>query len=167
MSDKPSASDEVVIKEYPNSTHLLEENQVRAAGNLVLTNKRLIFLRQTAFTEKEIQNLQRLSQEANTEKLIQFALTLHKKNFQIPLSSIVSAKLGSYFIFPSPQWYMRVAYKTASKKVKTVSFRFTLPLFKRLLMSEFPTLGWIRAIKKAVKAQRQTAGQQALPSRTA
>ncbi len=154
MSDKPAASEEVVIKQYPNSTHLLEGDQVRAAGNLILTNKRLVFLRQTALTEKEVENLQKLSQKANTEELIQFALTLHKKNFQIPLSSIVSAKLGFYFIFPSLQWYMRLSYRTASKNVKTLSFRFTLPLFKRLLMSEFPTLGWTRAIRKAVKAQR-------------
>ena len=159
MSDKQSASEEVVIKESPNSTHLLEGNQVRAAGNLILTNRRLVFLRRVALTEKEIKNIQKLSQEVNQEKLIQFALTLHKKNFQIPLSSIVSAKLGSYFIFPSPPWHMRVAYRTASNKVKTINFRFTLPLFKRLLMSEFPTLGWISAINKAVKTERRATGR--------
>ena len=100
MPDKSSASKEVVIKEYPKSTHWLEGNQVRAVGNLVLTNRRLVFLRQTVISQKEVENLQKLSQEASTERLIQFALTLHKKNFQIPLSSIVSAKLGFLSIFP-------------------------------------------------------------------
>ncbi len=158
MSGKSSASDETVIKEYPKSTHLLEGNQVRAVGNLILTNKRLVFLRQTVISEQELEKLQKLSNEANTEKLIQAALTLHKKNLQIPLSSIVSAKLSFLSGFPIPQSYMRVYYRTASKKVKTLSFRFTLPLLKRLLMSEFPTLDWVRTINKAVKAQRQTAG---------
>jgi len=157
MSDKSPASEEVVIKQYPNSTHWLEGNQVRAVGNLIVTNKRLVFLRQTVLTEKEIENTRKLSQEAGTERLIEFALSLHKKNFQVPLSSIVSAKLGFHFMFPSLKPCMRVSYKTASKKVKTLSFRFTLPFLKRLMLSEFPTLGWIRAINKAVKAQRRAA----------
>ena len=87
MADKPSASEEVVIREYPKSTLWLDGYQVRAIGNLILTNRRLIFLRQTVLNEKQIENLQRISQEANTEQLIQFAFALHKKNFQTPLSS--------------------------------------------------------------------------------
>ena len=154
MKDENQASEEVVIKEYPKSTHWLEGRQIRAVGNLVLTNQRLVFLRQVLPSEKEIETLQKLSKEESTERLIQFAFTLHKKNFQTPLSSIVSAKLGLHFVFPSLQPYMRVSYRTASKKVKTLSFRFRLPLLKRLMMSEFPTLGWSRVINKAVKAQQ-------------
>ena len=157
--DKATAAEEVVIKEYPKSTHWLEGNQVRAVGNLVLTNRRLVFLRQVFLNPKELENLQRLSQEGSTEQLIQAGLSLHKKNFQVPLPSIVSAKLGVYFAFPFPQTYLRIYYRTASKKVKTLSFRFRLPPLKRLLASDFPTLEWIRAINKAVKSQRTTIGQ--------
>ncbi len=35
---------EGVIKEYPKTTYWLEGRQVRAAGNLILTNRRLVFL---------------------------------------------------------------------------------------------------------------------------
>jgi len=154
MKDEHQATEEVVIKEYPKSTYWLEGHQVMAVGNLVLTNERLAFLRQVVLSEKEIETLQKLSQEATANTLIQFALSLHKKNFQLPLSSIVSVKMGLYSILPVRPC-MRVYYKSASKKEKTVSFLFTVPLLKRLLLSEFPTLGWIRAINKAVKAKNQ------------
>jgi hypothetical protein len=165
MQGEHPASEEVVIKEYPNSTRWLDGGQVRAAGNLILTDERLVFVRQVPLSQKEIETLQQVSSEGTTSDLIRFALKLHKKNFQLPLSSIVSVKLGLCSIFPVPQPCMRISYKTAGKNVKTLSFWFRLPLFKRLLMSEFPTLDWIRAIKKAVKAQRR-AGEQARISRT-
>jgi len=155
MKDENRASEEVVIKEYPKSTQWLEGRQVTAVGNLVLTNERLVFLRQVVLSEKEIETLQQLSKESTASELIQFALNLHKKNFQLPLSSIVSVKMGLYSVLPLRPC-LRVYYKSASKKEKTASFLFTLPLLKRLLMSEFPTLGWVRAIKKAVKAQKST-----------
>jgi len=161
MSGKSSASEEVVIKEYPNTTEWLDENQVKAVGNLILTNRRLVFLRRAVLSEKQIEDAQKLSREATAEQLIQFALTLHKKNLQVPLSSIVSARIGFQLmfqlIFPSPKPYLRVSYKTGSRNIKTERFRFRLPLLKRMLMSEFPTLGWTRAINKAVKAQRRAA----------
>ena len=156
MADKPSASEEVVIREYPKSTLWLDGYQVRATGNLILSNRRLIFIRQTVLNEEQVEYLQKNSQKSNTEQLIHFAFALHKKNFQTPLSSIVSARLRFQPGFPFPQSYMRVSYRTAGKNVKTISFRFTVPLFKRLLMSEFPTLDWVRVINKAVKAEQRT-----------
>ena len=158
VSDNPQLSEEVVIKEYPKTTFLVEGKQVLAIGNLLLTNNRLVFLRQTTPTEKEVENLQKLSQEENTGKLIQFALTLHKKNFEIPLLSIISAKLGLYFMFTLPQPCLRLSYKATSNRVKNLTFRFNPPVMKQVLMSEFPTLDFIREIKKAVKAQRQATG---------
>ena len=160
MNDEQAASEEVVMKEYPEYTYWLEGNQIRAVGNLILTNERLVFLRQVVLSEKEVETIQEISKESTTEKLLQYALTLHKKNFQIPLSSIASAKLGLVSFFPLRPC-LRVYYRSAGKKVKTMSFMFTLPVLKRLMMSEFPTLGWVRAIKKAVKAQQRTAGRQA------
>ena len=91
MGNHQPASEEAVIKEHPHATYWLEGKQVRAAGNLLLTNQRLVFLRQVTLTKTQTQEIQRLTQEATTSELIQFALKLHKKNFQLPLSSIVSA----------------------------------------------------------------------------
>jgi len=158
MKDKQPVSKEVIIKEYPKSTHWLEGNQVKAIGNLILTNERLIFLNQIILTQEEVEYLQKFSKEATTERLIQLTLTLHKKNFQLPLSSIVSLKMGLYSILPLRPC-LRISYRSEKKKkkIKTVSFMFTLPLLKRLLMSEFPTLGWVRDVKKAVKAKQSTA----------
>ena len=153
MKNEPPVSEEVVIKEYAKSTYWLEGKQVRAVGNLVLTNERLVFLKQVALSENQIENLQRLSQEGGTSEMIQFALRLHKKNFQLPLSSIVSAKMRPLSVLPL-RTYMLISYRGASKNIKTLRFMFTLPLLKRLMLSEFPTMGWVSAIKKAVKAKK-------------
>ena len=154
MGNHQPASEEFVIKEYPRSTLWLEGKLVRAAGNLVLTNQRLVFLKQVTLNENQTAEIQRLIQEASARELIQFALKLHKKNFHLPLSSIVTAKMGLLSIFPLRP-YLRVYYMSAGKKTKTVSFMFTLPFLKRLLLSDFPTLGWVNAIKKTVKVERK------------
>lgn len=154
MTSHQQASKEVVIKEHPHGTYWLEGNQVRAVGNLLLTNQRLVFLRQVNLTETQTKEIQRLAREAKTSELVQFALKLHKKNFQLPLSSIVTAKMGLLSIFPVRP-YLRVYYQSASKNTKTLSFMFTLPFLKRLLLTDFPTIGWINAIKRAVKAEQK------------
>ncbi len=152
VREQPVAK-EVVIKEHPRSTYWLEGKQVRAVGNLILTNERLVFVRQAALSEKQAEELKGLGQEATTSESIQFALRLHKKNFQLPLSSIVAVKMGFLSFFPLRPC-LRVYYHSASKNINTLSFLFTLPLLKRLLMTEFPTIGWTGAIKKAVKAKK-------------
>lgn len=151
MKNISPPSKEVVIREYPNSTYWIEGRQVIAMGNLVLTNKRLLFLKQVSLTPQEIEKVQKLSKEAATEKVLQFALSLHRRNLEVPLSSIISVKAGLYSIFPILNLYMRVVYKSASKKIKTVSFKFRPPFLKRLLMSDTPTLGWVWDIRKAMK----------------
>ena len=160
MSNEQSASKERVIKEHPNITLWLENSQVRAAGNLVLTNERLVFLKQVAPSQKEIETLQQLSKEARTDKLIQFALGMHKKNFQIPLSSIVTAKTGFHFTFPFLNLRLRLFYRSASKKEKMLTFQLKTPFMKVLFRSEPLTMEWAGIIKKAVKNKKKlTAGQ--------
>jgi len=154
MNSHQPISDENVVKEYPKSTCWLEDKQVRAIGNLILTDQRLVFLKQVELSDKQAEEIRRLATEATTGELIQFALKLHKKNFQLPLSSIVTARMGLLSFFPVRP-YLSVHYLSASKKLKTLDFMFTLPLLKRLMMSEFPTLGWRNAIKKAVKKEKK------------
>ena len=156
MKDEQLASEEIIIKEYPKSSHWLEGPEGTGVGNLILTSERLIFLNRVDLSDKEMETLQRLFKEATTSRMIDITLSLHKKNFQLPLSSIISVKLGLYSILPIRPC-LRISYRSEKKKVKTASFMFLPPFFKRLLMSEFPTLGWIRAIKKAVKARQLAA----------
>ncbi len=148
----PEQSAEVVIKEHPNITLWLEDSQVKATGNLVLTNQRLVFLKLVALSEKKAEELQRLVKEATTNEMIQFALTLNKNNFQIPLSSVMAVKTGFYFTFPRLNLCLRLTYRSASKKSKQVTFVFKTWFIKVLFRSEPLTMEWVRAIKKAVKA---------------
>jgi len=154
MNRPQSDSTETVIKQFPNTTHLVEGGEVRAAGNLILTDQRLLFLRQVILSQKQAQEIQELAKESTTSELIQYSLKLHKKNFHLPLSSIVSAKMGLLSIIPIRPC-LRLHYLSSSKKTRALTFVFTLPLLKRLMLSEFPTISWIQAIRKSVKTERK------------
>jgi len=154
MDRSQSDSTEAVIKQFPNTTYLVEGGEVRSAGNLILTDRRLLFLKQVNLSQKQVQEIQELVKESTTGKIIQYSLKLHKKNFQLPLSSIVSAKMGLLSIIPLRPC-LRVQYLSASKKIRILTFVFTLPLLKRLMLSEFPTLSWMQTIRKAIKAERK------------
>ena len=154
MDSSQSDSTETVIKQFPNTTYLGEGGEVRAAGNLIMTDRRLLFLRQVNLSQKQAQEIQELAKESTTSELIQHSLKLHKKNFQLPLSSIVTAKMGLLSIIPIRPC-LRVQYLSASKKIRTLTFVFTLPLLKRLMLNEFPTISWMQTIRKAIKAERK------------
>ncbi len=62
MGSEQPVVKEVVIKEHPRSTYWLEGKQVRAVGNLILTNERLVFVRQAALSEKQTEELKGLGQ---------------------------------------------------------------------------------------------------------
>lgn len=161
MSDKPAASKEVVIKEYPNSTRWLEGQQVTGVGNLILTNERLVFLHQVVATDEQIEYLRKLSQGATVNTMVDFALTLYKKNFQIPLSSLISVKVGLHSLLPLPRPCLRIFYRSQKKKgqIKTASFMFTIPLLKGFFQLEITTVwGWVWLIRRAMTAKQLTTG---------
>ena len=153
MNDKHLAPEEGVIKEYPKSSRWLKDKQVIGVGNLILTSERLVFLHQVVLSPRQTENIRKLSQTGKTNKILDFALTLHKRNFQVPLSSVISANMGRYSLFPFPRPYLRIFYRGGSKqKVKTLSFMFTIPLLKGFFQLEITTVkGWARAINKAVR----------------
>ena len=159
MNNEHQPSGEAVLKEYPRSTRWMEEKQVIGAGNLILTTERLIFLHQVALTEKQSEHVRKLSEEATTSKLIDHALTLHKNNFQFPLSSITKAKTGLFSILPFPRPCLRISYISGKKKkMKTVSFMFTIPLLKGFFQTEFATVkAWVLLINKAVRQKQMGA----------
>ena len=157
MKDEMPLSGEVVLKEYPHSTRWLKEQQVVGVGNLILTNKRLVFLNQVELTQRQIEDIQKLRMDsAKTNEEIDFALTLDKSNFQVPLSSVISANMSRYCLFPFPRPYLRISYRGGSRnREKTLGFMFTIPLWKGWYQLEVTTVwGWVQIIRKALKAKQ-------------
>lgn len=152
---------EVVLKEYPNSTRWIKGQLILGVGNLVLTNERLVFLHGVDLSPRQIAQVKKLSETGDTSKVLDYALTLHKKNFEIPLSSVVSASMCRYCILPFPRPYLRINYIGGSKrKEKTLSFMFTIPLLKGLYQLEFTTVwAWVRIIRRALQAKQSSTGR--------
>jgi len=152
---------EEIIREWPKYTLWMEPNAI-SQGNLILTSERLVFLKEKVLTEKDIYDLYQMRERgASVREEIQFALGLQKKNFQIPLEDIIGAGLGRYSLLPFRLW-LHVRYRSGRKE-KQLTFIFTMSLFKRLLLKEFPTLGWRQAINDEVKRlakQRAKAAKQ-------
>jgi hypothetical protein len=145
--------DEVVLKEYPNSTRWLEGQRVMGVGNLILTNERLVFIHQIHISEEEIERLRQLSARITTRELIDTTLPFHKKNFQVPLSSVVGVKTGLLTFFPFPRPCLRIFYQSAKKRqVNRLSFIFTIPLWKGWFQLEITTvMGWAASIKRVLR----------------
>lgn len=144
---------EKVLKEYPNSTRLLDGEKVTGIGNLILTTERLVFLHQVTLDDKQTESLQKLSATAPLSKLLDYTLTLHKKSFQLPLSSVISVKVGMFSLLPLPRPCLRISYRSERKKnAKTASFMFYIPLLKGFYQLEITTvLVWVWLINKAVR----------------
>jgi len=161
MTDEQLASEEVVLKEYPRSTHRMEGQQVIGVGNLILTNERLVFLNRVPLNDEEVEYLQKFSGKATTKRTIDLALALHKKNFQVPLSSVISVKTGLYSILPFPRPCLHISYRSEKKKrIKTISFMFTIPLWKGWFQLEITTIkAWVRIIREAVRYKQSTTSQ--------
>ena len=147
---------EVVLKEYPNSTRWLRGQEVIGVGNLILTNERLVFLNGVELSPRQIEYIRKLSETGKTNKVIDFALTLHKRNFEVPLSSVISASMCRYCLFPFPRPYLRINYIGGSKsKEKTLGFMFTISLLKGFYQLEIATVwAWVQIIRKALKAKQ-------------
>ncbi len=159
MKDEHQAPEEVVIKEYPYSTRWMEGQQVIGVGNLLLTNERLVFLHRVPLDDAEIEYLQKFSQKATTKEMIDLAFTIHKRNFQFPLSSVVLVKTGLHSLLPLPRPCLRISYMSGKKQqqVKDLTFMFTIPLLKGFFQWEITTvMGWVSIIKKAVRHKQLT-----------
>ena len=162
MLTEPSISEEFVIKEYPNSTRWLEGQRIIGVGNLILTNERLVFLNQVNLNEEETKKFQELSKVTSTNKLIDIALSIHRMNFQVPLSSLIFVKMGLYSLLPFPRPCLRISYQSQKKKrqINIASFMFTISLLRGFFQLEVITVWiWVKLIRKAMRARKLTAGQ--------
>ncbi len=157
MTDKPV--EEFVIKEYPNTTRWLEERRILGVGNLILTNRRLAFLHQVLVTDHHKQALQKLSGKTTSE-IMEYALRLHQKNFEIPITAITEVKSKRFATFPMPRFYLEVTYwKEKKKKEGILSFMFTISLLRGFFQLEYTVVkSWVWAIERAVKRAKEGEG---------
>lgn len=150
-----STTDEIVIKEYPRYTRWMDGQQEIGIGNLILTNERLIFLHLVHLSDEKKASLSKLAETATTRGLLNQALSLHKKNFEVPLSTVTLVKTSLHSILPFPRFCLRIFYQNIKKKNKTklLTFMFTIPLWKGWFQLEITTvMVWVRLIKTAARA---------------
>ena len=160
MKDEQQTAEEAVpevrLKEYPRFTRWMEGQQIIGVGNLVLTTERLVFLHRFVPTKEQMENFQRLSEGATVAGMMDFALTTHKKHYQITLSSLLSARVGLQSFLPFPRFCLRLSYQNPKKKkqIKTTSFMFTIPLLKGFYQLEITTVwGWSSMIRRAMRGK--------------
>jgi hypothetical protein len=155
MVSKSTSNKEKVIKEYPNLSIWLDGNVVQGYGNLILTNDRLMFLNRVALEDWQLEKARELSSENDFNKIVEFTLKLHKKNFQIPLSSVTDIKMGIFSFFPLPRICMRIRHFTKKQNLGETSFGFRIPLLRGFVEMELPlVMLWISAIKAAKEKQQ-------------
>lgn len=149
---------ERVIKEYPSSTRWMEGRKILGVGNLILTNKRLIFLNQVVLSDQQMEALKKISEGGDFDKITDYALDLHKNNFDVPLTSVISAKVGLFTILPFPRPCLRIFWANPKKKdqIKSASFMFTIPLLRGLFQFEImDAISWVLRINRAVTQAKE------------
>ena len=149
---------EFIIKEYPYSTRWMEGRETIGIGNLILTSTRLTFLNRVELSDQQIERIQELSAKATTSRLIDYALTLHKMNFQIPLSSVTWVKMGLHSLLPLPRLCLRIFYLGRNKE-EELSFIFNIPLIKGIYQWEIIMVWhWVTVINRALRHWQLTYG---------
>ena len=148
---------EKIIKEHRKWSQWIETPRALRLGNLVLTNRRLIFLHKIESSLEVKGNIKKLA-DAPIESVLNYAYTLNKNNFQIPLSNIISLKIGAFNWTPIPHVCLTIIY--VDRKYLTnrmVSFQFIRPYKQTILKPQIILVfEWIRAIKQAIKAAETT-----------
>ena len=149
---KRNKEPEIIIKEHRKWTQWIETPRALRLGNLVLTNRRLIFLHVIESSPEVKENIKKLA-DAPIDSVLNYAYTLNKNNFQIPLSNVIGLKIGAYNWTPIPHVCLTIIY--VDRKYLTnrmASFQFIRPYKQTILKPQFMlVMDWIRAIKQAIK----------------
>jgi hypothetical protein len=150
---------EIIIRQFRRYTRWISGTKTLGQGTLILTNQRLIFLHRIKSSPEVTAAIEALS-KAPMAEVLDHALTLDRENFQIPLSSVVSAGTGIFYQFPFPHFCLNVVYfRSAKKKLTTyaVSFQFLRPGVDMILHPQFAMdRAWGIAIKSAVASFSET-----------
>jgi hypothetical protein len=143
---------EIIIKQHPHWTYRIEGRLNRGVGNLVLTNRRLLFLHKIDSSPEVSASIKKLA-DAPIETVLDHALALHKNSFQMPLSSITRVGIGAYLRFPFPYFNLKVYFRRAKKQASTtVNFQFRREKNAILLHPQLlEDLGWRRTINRVLK----------------
>jgi hypothetical protein len=150
MNQNPEA--ERILKEHRKWTQWIAYPRILPLGNLVLTNRRLIFLNKIQSSPQVTENIKKLA-DAPMETVLNYAFTLNRDNFQIPLSAIGAVRVGAFRWNPFPHVCLSVVYfdgKNTSSRL--ASFQFIRPIKQTILHPQlFVDIGWVRAINRAIK----------------
>ena len=143
---------ERIIKEHRKWTQWIETPRALRLGNLVLTNRRLIFLHLIQSNPEVNESIKKLA-DSPMETVLNYAYKLDRKNFQIPLSAIAGLKLGAYNWTPIPHVCLSVIYYDGKNPTsRMVAFQFIRPYKQTILKPQLLLIiDWIRAIKQAIK----------------
>jgi len=143
---------EKIIKEHRKWTQWIQTPRKLRLGNLVVTNHRIIFLNTISSSPEVTENIKKLA-DSPTESVLNYAFTLNRDNFQIPLSNVVGLKLGAYNWTPIPHFCLSIVFvdgKTINTRM--AAFQFIRPYKQTILKPQiFLVLDWIRVIKLAIK----------------
>lgn len=143
---------EIIIRQHPHWTYVIEGRRGRAMGNLVLTNRRLLFLHKIEASPSVSASIRKLA-DAPIDTVLDHALTLHKNCFQVPLSSITRIGIGAFIRFPFPYFYLKVSYRRGNKKaIQITNFQFRRKKTDILLHPQIVSdWGWMRVIRRTLK----------------
>jgi hypothetical protein len=142
---------EIIIKEHRKWTQWIQTPKKLRLGNLVLTNRRLIFLNIIQSSPEVTDSIKKLA-DAPIEIVLNQAFKLNGDNFQIPLSAVAGLKIGAYNWTPIPHVCLSVVFYDGKKpQSRMVAFQFIRPYKQTILKPEIILLfEWIRTIKKAI-----------------
>jgi hypothetical protein len=148
----PNTEPEKIIKEHRKWTQWIERPRAMRMGNLVLTNRRLIFLHQIQSSPAVKDNIKKLA-DAPTETVLNYAFSLNGSNFQIPLPAIGKVTIGTFNWTPFPHVCLSVVYFDGKHtNSKSASFQFIRPIKQTILNPQLIVdIGWVQAINKAIK----------------
>ena len=143
---------EIIIRQHRHWTCWIKAHRTVGEGNLVLTNRRLIFLHRIQASPNVDAIIKKLA-DAPVETVLNHALTLHKNCFQIPLSSIVRVGIGAFIWFPLPHFYLGVSYLKGNKQTPhTVAFQFRSAKSQIFWPPQIiKDWGWVRVINRAMQ----------------
>lgn len=150
---------ETIIRQHRRWTQRMESLRVAGEGNLILTNRRLLFLHKVERGPEVAAAIKKLA-DAPTEAVLDHALTLHKDSIQMPLLSILRVGIGLVPRFPFPRFYLTVYYREGKKQAyRALAFQFKRPRSEILTPPQVVAdWNWRRAIRRAIReaSRRQT-----------
>jgi hypothetical protein len=87
------------------------------------------------------------------ETVLNYAFTLNRDNFQIPLEAIGNIRIGTFNWNPFPHICLTVTYFDGKQtRSKSASFQFIRPIKQTILHPQLIVdIGWVKAIKQAIK----------------